>query len=121
MDATHAFATGPTYPLRPQPLSPWGRASDACITVLDRIARRWRVTRAVASFARNARVGNDCRIGVNAWCASAGPRECITLGNGVVCRGILRAESWSPGTLVIGDSVYIGDDCLISCAEHIEI
>lgn len=76
---------------------------------------------AVERFHEQAILGANCRIGSRAWCVNRGARDNIQLGNYVVCRGLLRCENFSPGKIVIGDYVYIGDDCLLSCAERIEI
>jgi acetyltransferase-like isoleucine patch superfamily enzyme len=72
-------------------------------------------------YSQKALLGKDCRFGSRAWCVNQGPRESIQLGNYVVCRGILRSEPFHSGSILVGDYVYIGDDCIISCAEKIEI
>ena len=74
-----------------------------------------------ASFERNAIVGERVALGPNAWCVNKGARTDISLGSRVICRGLLRRESFGDGKLVIHNDVYIGDDCLISCAARIEI
>lgn len=76
---------------------------------------------AAERFDQRALLGKNCRFGSRAWCANRGPRENIKLGEFVVCRGILRSETFHSGKLLVGDYVYIGDDCLISCAEEIVI
>jgi acetyltransferase-like isoleucine patch superfamily enzyme len=73
------------------------------------------------SFDRGAVVGLDCLLGPNARCANGGPPWQVRLGRGVVCRGILRRETFGDGRIEIGDEVYIGDDCIISCSEHVAI
>jgi acetyltransferase-like isoleucine patch superfamily enzyme len=72
-------------------------------------------------YSQKASIGKNCRFGSRAWCVNRGPRDNIQLGDYVVCRGILRSEPFHPGQILIGDYVYIGDDCIISCAEKIEI
>jgi acetyltransferase-like isoleucine patch superfamily enzyme len=72
-------------------------------------------------YSQKALLGKDCRFGSRAWCVNRGSRDNIRLGNYVVCRGILRSEPFHPGHILIGDYVYVGDDCIISCAEKIEI
>jgi len=105
VDRSHAFAAGPVYP-RPGLLGALlGRPAAAA----------WR------AFDRSATLGADCRLGPNAWCFNNGPRTAVELGAGVVCRGILRREVFGDGRIRIGDEVYIGDDCIVSCAELIEI
>ena len=66
-------------------------------------------------------VGADCRLGPNAWCFNDGARSAVELGTGVVCRGILRREVFGDGRIRIDDEVYIGDDCIVSCAELVEV
>jgi acetyltransferase-like isoleucine patch superfamily enzyme len=105
VDYRHAFASGRAYP-PPGLLGSWFRRD---------VARAWR------SFERGARLGRDCLLGPSAWCANEGPAERVRLGSRVVCRGIVRRETFGDGHVVIGDDVYIGDDCIISCAERIEI
>ncbi len=72
-------------------------------------------------YSQKALLGENCRFGSRAWCVNRGSRENVQLGSYVVCRGILRSEPFHPGNIIIGDYVYIGDDCIISCAERIEI
>jgi acetyltransferase-like isoleucine patch superfamily enzyme len=105
VDRRHAFAGGPVYG-PPNPLSGLLRPD---------VARAWR------SFRRGAVVGEGCRLGPSAWCANEGPRERVALGARVVCRGIVRREVFGDGTVAIEDDVYIGDDCIVSCAEHVRI
>lgn len=105
VDRRHAFASGKAYP-RPSLLG----------ALLQRdVARAWR------SFRRGATIGADCLLGPSAWCANEGDAGRIRLGDRVVCRGILRRESFGDGDLLVGDDVYIGDDCIVSCAERVEI
>lgn len=76
---------------------------------------------AVELYTQKAIIGKDCLFGSRAWCINRGSSDNIRLGDHVVCRGILRSEPFHPGNIIIGDYVYIGDDCIISCAEKIEI
>ncbi len=105
LDRRHAFAGGAAY-ARPGLVG----------TMLRRnVASAWR------SFDRGATVGASCRLGPSAWCFNLGGRDRIVLGDGVVCRGLLYRETFGDGHIVVGDRVYIGDDCLLSSAESIEI
>ena len=105
VDRRHAFASGKAYP----PPGLLGR-------LLQRdVARAWR------SFGRGATLGTGCLLGPSAWCANEGDAGRIRLGDRVVCRGILRRETFGAGELIVGDDVYIGDDCILSCAERVEI
>ena len=105
VDRTHAFAGGRVYP------------EPSAATRL----RRPRVAAAWQSFSRHAELGEDCLLGPNAWCANEREPARITLGNRVVCRGVLRVESFGDGRLQIGDDVYIGDDCILSAAAAVTI
>jgi acetyltransferase-like isoleucine patch superfamily enzyme len=119
IDRRHAFAGGRAY-RRPLPF--WMLRQVATFGVLwnyvDDMIRSWH---AWSIFERNATVGQGVALGPNAWCVNKGKREDIGVGNRVVCRGVLRREAFGQGKLVIHDDVYIGDDCLISCAAGIEI
>lgn len=77
----------------------------------------------ISSFQNNAIIGKNFRFGPNAWCANRNQKgkECIRIGNGTICRGIVSCENFGPAKLTIGSEVYIGDDTLISCAEQITI
>jgi acetyltransferase-like isoleucine patch superfamily enzyme len=105
VDRRHAFAGGAVY----------GPPSLLARLLNQESSRAWR------SFERGAVLGTGCRVGASAWCANEGPPEHVRLGRGVVCRGILRRESFGDGRLEIGDDVYIGDDCIVSCAERVTI
>ena len=105
VDRRHAFAGGRVYG-PPDPLTALMRRD---------VAAAWR------SFRRGAVLGDGCRLGPSAWCSNGGPRERIVLGNRVVCRGIVRREGFGDGTVAIEDDVYIGDDCIVSCAAHVRI
>jgi acetyltransferase-like isoleucine patch superfamily enzyme len=50
-----------------------------------------------------------------------GPQDKVSLGAGSVCRGVIRRERFGDGRISIGQNVYIGDDCLLSCCERIAI
>jgi len=105
VDRRHAFAGGPAY----------GPPTSLAAILRPDVARAWR------SFRRGATLGRDCRLGPSAWCANDGPATRIAIGDRVVCRGILRRESFGDGELLIEDDVYVGDDCIISCAARVQI
>ncbi len=48
-------------------------------------------------------------------------RSRIVLEGRVLCRGVLRLENVEGSRILIHPEVYIGDNCLLSCANHIEI
>jgi acetyltransferase-like isoleucine patch superfamily enzyme len=104
-DRRHAFAGGPVY-ARPG--------------VIGGLARR-HVARAWRSFDRGAVVGATCRLGPSAWCFTLGDPDRVVLGDGVVCRDLLYRETFGDGRILVGDRVYIGDDCLLSSAACISI
>lgn len=105
VDRHHAFAGGGVH--GPPSLAARLRRTDA--------ARAWR------SFELHATAGDGLLVGPHAWCANEGPRERIRIGARVVCRGIVRRETFGDGLLEIGDGVYLGDDCIVSCAEQVTI
>ena len=105
IDRRHAFASGPVF---------------AEPGLLERLLRR-DVARAWRSFRHGAVLGEACRLGPSAWCANEGPPEQIRLGARVVCRGVVRRETFGDGTIVIEDDVYLGDDCIVSCAARVRI
>ncbi len=119
----HAFALGPVLQVKKaSPALSWKER------LIRKIATRLRTAlaaidgeEALQSFRNGAVMGKGCNIGPSAWCANCGKKEDITIGSQVICRGVLRIESWQPGTLVIGDDVYLGDDTLVSCANRVEI
>ena len=117
IDADHAFAAGPAFPRVEGGLlrGSLGRALRAVDSPRARAAAAWR------SFESSAELGESCLLGPNAYCFNAGPRDRIRLGRGVVCRGVIRRETFGDGRIVLGDRVYVGDDCIVSCCERVEI
>jgi acetyltransferase-like isoleucine patch superfamily enzyme len=89
-------------------------------SALDRLLRTRR-DRMWRAFERDSVHGRDLQLGDSAWCANDGPAHRVRIGNRVVCRGIIRRESFGDGLLEIEDDVYIGDDCILSCASRIVI
>ena len=122
VDRHHAFAAGTLYAVEPLAFRGLlGRLLRLPIRHLLSCLEWWQGRLVVNSFLDHAAVGTNCRVGPRAWCANAGPKSYVRLGDSVVCRGVLRSECFHPGRIVIDDYVYIGDDCIISCAERIEI
>jgi acetyltransferase-like isoleucine patch superfamily enzyme len=114
VDARHAFAGGGVYP----PPGPGGRL---LARIASAFARRAGAAAAWESFLRGATLGPGCLLGPNAHCFNRGPREQISLGAGVVCRGIVRREVFGDGVIVVGARAYLGDDVVISCSDRVEI
>jgi acetyltransferase-like isoleucine patch superfamily enzyme len=73
------------------------------------------------SFKNSNIKSNDLKLGYNAWCHNNKSSTNVKLGNGVVCRGVIRIEDWANGNIVISDNVYIGDNVIISVADSIYI
>jgi acetyltransferase-like isoleucine patch superfamily enzyme len=113
VDRNHAFAGGPVYG-RPSPRS-LVQARHARFTAWLRAARAYR------EFRRNSVLAEGCRFGAAAWCLNSGSPNRIQLGSNSVCRGLVRREPFGDGSIVIGEEVYIGDDCIISCCDRVEI
>jgi acetyltransferase-like isoleucine patch superfamily enzyme len=115
VNADHAFGHGPVYP------PPRAAFVSRLGFLATRLERTGRLQRAWASFERGATVGRGLRIGIDAYCANSGPRDRVVLGNDVICRGVLRRENFGDGALELGDRVYVGDDCIISCCDRVRI
>jgi acetyltransferase-like isoleucine patch superfamily enzyme len=117
IDRRHAFGDGPVY----------GRPSGGArlLTLLADLAWaigiRSQVARAWNAFDAAALVEDECMLGPAACCVNSGPRDRVRLGAQTVCRGTLRREHFGDGRLTIGKSVYIGDDCIVSCCNSITI
>lgn len=118
---SHAFANGTSRPITPVSRSMLFRLRSLAFRMTARWLQRVQMSAAAETFRERAIVGTGCRVGPSAHCINLGARERITIGNGVICRGILRCENRGDARLLVGDNVYIGDDCIISCAERIEI
>lgn len=118
---SHAFGKGTTFPLLFNRQIPLYRLRTFIMRHLIIWLESAEANESIESFIKGAIIADDFRIGPDAWCVNKGPRENIQVGRNVICRGILRCENWTNAQLIIGDKVYIGDDCLISCSNRIEI
>jgi acetyltransferase-like isoleucine patch superfamily enzyme len=121
VDRYHSFGNAENKLLVNPDKSPLPRPLLRLTRYLRRVLEHMAALEAVDRFREVAILGHHCRIGSRAWCVNRGAYGNIQLGNYVVCRGLLRCENFHPGTIIIGDYVYIGDDCVLSCAERIEI
>ena len=120
-DRCHAFATGPTEAISAKRDKSWlGEWKRRLLRKLRAAIGRTEMEEVLTSFRKGSVAEKSARLGPNAWCVNLGARESITLGANVICRGILRLESFQPARLIIADDVYIGDDTIISCAQRIE-
>lgn len=118
----HAYAEALLYPYTPQrPRTWWQKWRERLSSRLYRETERAQVREVFRAFADNAEIGPDFQVTAWAWCINPGAREQVRIGNSVVCRGLIASERFHPGTIIIGDNVYIGDNTVISCAERIEI
>jgi len=92
----------------------WRRASESFL--------QWQMESAYQQFKRLCLLRGQFAVGPNAWCINLFGKDAIVVGQRVVCRGIIRCEAWSEHPRIeIGDDVYVGDDCIISCAEKVSI
>lgn len=117
----HAFGAGPTWHL--SDMSDYanrGFLRSLGARVFSALSDNGR-KEILAAFRGNTSYGKNVMVGPGAWCVNVHGKERIRLEDGTVCRGILRVEHFGAGRLSIGDMVYIGDDCIISCADWIEI
>ncbi len=115
----HAFAGQPAYG-RPLP-RPILKAIGGLV-LGGQLA--WGLIRTVwvwSVFERFATAGYGVKLGPNAWCYNRGERNSIRIGDRSICRGVLRCEVFGSGEIIIHEDVYLGDDCLISSAERVEI
>ena len=71
------------------------------------------------SFSENARIGEGFRTSSSGYCVNQNPKEKITIGNNVVCRGALRTES--RGEIRIGNNCYVGDNAIMNAMNRITI
>jgi len=118
VDREHAFAAGPVALEKDARLGWLPRWVAAGMSrLLDRYERH--ICR--RAFALNATAGEGLALGTRAWCENHGSPADIRLGKNVVCRGLLRREAFGSGAIDVGDDVYIGDDCIISCAARVTI
>ena len=107
----HAFAGGPAF-LRPSSLLDAVRQTGKI--------RAGRHMRAVwRQFDRNAELGHKVRLAARARMINLHERGAAAIGDESVIRGIIRVEP--AGQVQIGDTVYIGDDCVISAMHKVEI
>ena len=119
MNRRHAFASSPVYPLpntmRNILIYIYLGFKSGFISSFDAI-ESWK------QFKKNALISSSALLGSNAWCVNCNPsKDNILINEKVICRGLIRVESYGEAKLVIHSNVYIGDDTLISCTESIEI
>lgn len=118
----HAFSEAPIYEIKPQsPARVWSRLWTRLVAKIFWKIEQMQLEMAMESFLKGAVLGAHCRMTARAWCVNPGARENIRIGNGVVCRGLVRSERFHPGKIIIGDDVYLGDDTIISAADLVEI
>ena len=107
----HAFASGPVF-TRPESIeaarAEFDRGEDADLL--------WRVFEA---FAANASFGVRLRLGLKSRIVSKNRERMVSIGDDCAIRGIIRCEPG--GRVSIGNTVYIGDDVIISAQSEITI
>lgn len=119
----HAFANGLVFP-KPQfkKLNFWQLKIFNSAKNFNEIQSQLKIQKVWQQFEKSATISEQSLLGINAWCVnSKGDRTKIILKDRVICKGLLRTETFGDGQIIINPEVYIGDDCLLSCANLIEI
>lgn len=112
----HAFASGAAYK---QPRLCNCTPLDFFFKLAEKLYGQYCIRSLWRSWKQNCLSGDDVRLGGNCRLVNKNRRDSVNVGSRVVCKGILRVEP--TGRLTIGDEVYIGDNSVISAAEHINI
>jgi acetyltransferase-like isoleucine patch superfamily enzyme len=121
-DRFHAFAEGSTYQVSSETNSRnWSRLMQWFRSRIMTFFPDGEFQKVADSFRSRSLFGKDLKVGRHAWCHNTGPRDRMQIGDEVVCRGLLRCEDWGTPNLVVSNHVYIGDDCIVSCADRIDI
>jgi acetyltransferase-like isoleucine patch superfamily enzyme len=119
MNKRHAFASSPVYPL---PNTIKNRLIYIYRSFQSGFSSSFDAIESWKQFNKNAVISSSALLGSNAWCVNCKPsKDNILIHERVICRGLIRVESYGEGKLVIHSDVYVGDDSLISCVESIEI
>lgn len=119
IDANHAFGSSLVLSKSNAKNKSWWQL----LGIFNRQARiKARIAEAWQQFGQCATVSDACLLGPNAWCVNgkSDPNQIVIEGR-VICRGLLRVERFGQGKIQIHPEVYIGDGCLISCADSVEI
>lgn len=116
----HAFARGTTF-LRPQTNRFWiGKLMFYLWRIVDKLKRIYSGYILWYLFDYNAVIGKMCRISYNSYITNTtGKKENISIGDCVVCKGILSTEY--DGKIIIGSNVFIGDNTILSAYNEITI
>jgi acetyltransferase-like isoleucine patch superfamily enzyme len=113
----HAFGNGSAYK-REQVTSQitWWRLNFFKSPTFRKASKAWQ------QFDLVTQSSDEVMLGANAWCINGQNHpDSIQLKGRVICRGLLRVEYFGSGHIFIHPEVYIGDDCLISCSNSVEI
>jgi acetyltransferase-like isoleucine patch superfamily enzyme len=119
MNYLHAFAIGDSYPIP--------NSIKNIVFYLKRLSKigfnsSWHSLRAWKQFSKVSQISSTALVGPNAWCINCHTtKNNISIGDRVICRGLIRVENYGQGNLTVHPNVYIGDNSLISCVESIEI
>jgi acetyltransferase-like isoleucine patch superfamily enzyme len=107
----HAFASGPVF-TRPASIAAargnFDRPEDGDLL--------WQIFEAFDSFAAS---GERLRLGLKARIVSKNREKMVTIGSDCAIRGVIRCEPG--GRVSIGNTVYVGDDVIISAQERVSI
>lgn len=118
LDQYHAFASGRAFS---KPNWLYENLSQV-FKLFTNLSSKLAAIQAWRQFSRCAEISNELLLGSKAWCINARlESDRIQLRGRVICRGLLRIEDFGNGKITVQPEVYIGDDCLISCANSIEI
>jgi acetyltransferase-like isoleucine patch superfamily enzyme len=118
LDRYHAFANGKVFP---KPNFFYKNLARVFKLFKD-LNSKLTAIQAWQQFSRCATISQELLLGSKAWCINAQLEpDRIKLKGRVICRGLLRIEDFGNGKIIVQPEVYIGDDCLISCANCIEI
>ena len=118
IDRHHAFANGQVFP------KPFLRKNKLreIFMILRNLPLSLESIQIWRQFSKYTVTSDDLLLGSKAWCVNSRLEPYrIQLEGRVVCKGLLRIEEFGNGKIIVHPEVYIGDDCLLSCADMIEI
>ncbi|PSN20256.1 hypothetical protein C7271_03055 [filamentous cyanobacterium CCP5] len=119
INAEHAFGNGISLE---KPTAYQKRLWSVLSIVHSAYRTKAQIATAWQQFKQQANISPACLLGPQAWCVNmqADPQR-ICLEGRVICRGLLRIEAYGDGKILLHPEVYLGDDCLISCSNGVEI
>ena len=118
IDRNHAFANGEVFS---KPFFWRTKLSGISMTLRNPLSCL-KAIQVWKQFDKNTIISESSLLGSKAWCINSQLEPYrIQLEGRVVCKGLLRIEEFGNGKIIVHPEVYIGDDCLLSCADMIEI